>query len=125
MKAVPVDAPLSLSLCSVPILGPLLFRATYDGVEVKPKWGGQDVDGSKGQLLIFPSSWSHYWARMPGPCSEQLLAQPLQAEVWGWGLEAGDRETSWGVMRLWADNSSEGGGIGLGYRIRIDIWVIA
>lgn len=32
-------------------------------------------------------------------------------------LEAGGREDSWGVMRIWADNSSDDGRISLGYRL--------
>lgn len=37
------------------------------------------------------------------------------------GQEAGGREACWEVMRNWAGNSSEDGGISLGYRICIEI----
>lgn len=33
---------------------------------------------------------------------------------------AGGGETSWGLTRLWADNSSEAGGVRFGYRICIE-----
>ena len=35
--------------------------------------------------------------------------------------EAGGREACWEVMRNWADDSSEDGGISLGYRICIEV----
>lgn len=122
--------PVRFPLCSVPVLAPLLLRATYPGPFT--------LDLSRDEAKMVRSECSGSWMLFDffqaiGAITGVWYQASAPGGCWHWETlgdksGAGDREASWQVMTIWADNSSEDEWISLGYRIYIEryriIWVI-